>query len=140
MPAFRTERLGQTIQEKIGSLILEGKIKDSRVNTFLSITKVDVSRDLSFADVYVSDIRGKINEKEVEGLQSAAGFIQSQLGAAMHIRKIPRLRFHADKSIGESFDIIKKIEELVEPENKNASANASDAIAAIAAVRTDTTQ
>ncbi|WP_461245844.1 30S ribosome-binding factor RbfA [Treponema sp. R6D11] len=120
MPAFRTERLGQTIQEKIGSLILEGKIKDSRVNTFLSITKVDVSKDLSFADVYVSDIRGKINEKEVEGLQSAAGFIQSQLGATMHIRKIPRLRFHADKSIGESFDIIKKIEELVEPEHKNA--------------------
>ena len=120
MPAFRTERLGQTIQEKIGSLILEGKIKDSRVNTFLSITKVNVSKDLSFADVYVSDIRGKINEKEVEGLQSAAGFIQSQLGATMHIRKIPRLRFHADKSIGESFDIIKKIEELVEPENRSA--------------------
>jgi len=133
MPAFRTERLGQTIQEKIGSLILEGKIKDSRVNTFLSITKVDVSKDLSFADVYVSDIRGKINEKEVEGLQSAAGFIQSQLGATMYIRKIPRLRFHADKSISESFDIIKKIEELVEPENKNASD-------AIAPVRTDTTQ
>jgi len=133
MPAFRTERLGQTIQEKIGSLILEGKIKDSRVNTFLSITKVDVSKDLSFADVYVSDIRGKINEKEVDGLQSAAGFIQSQLGATMYIRKIPRLRFHADKSISESFDIIKKIEELVEPENKNASD-------AIAPVRTDTTQ
>jgi len=133
MPAFRTERLGQTIQEKIGSLILEGKVKDSRVNTFLSITKVDVSKDLSFADVYVSDIRGKINEKEVEGLQSAAGFIQSQLGATMHIRKIPRLRFHADKSIGESFDIIKKIEELVEPENKNASD-------AIATVRADTAE
>jgi len=133
MPAFRTERLGQTIQEKIGSLILEGKIKDSRVNTFLSITKVNVSKDLSFADVYVSDIRGKINEKEVEGLQSAAGFIQSQLGATMHIRKIPRLRFHADKSIGESFDIIKKIEELVEPENKNASD-------AIATVRADTAE
>ena len=101
------------IQEKIGSLILEGKIKDSRVNTFLSITKVDVSKDLSYADVYVSDIRGKINEKEVEGLQSAAGFIQSQLGAVMRIRKIPKLRFHADKSVGDSFNIIKRIDELV---------------------------
>jgi ribosome-binding factor A len=112
MPAFRTERLGQTIQEKISALILEGKIKDSRVNTFVSITKVDVSKDLSYADVYVSDVRGKISEKEVEGLQSAAGFIQFQLGAAMHIRKIPHLRFHTDKSIGESFDLIKKIEKL----------------------------
>jgi ribosome-binding factor A len=120
MPVFRTERLGQTIQEKIGSLIMEGKIKDFRVNSFLSITKVNVSKDLSFADVYVSDIRGQTSEKEVEGLQSAAGFIQSQLGAVMHIRKIPRLRFHLDKSIGESFDLIKKIEELVEVENRSA--------------------
>ncbi|MCL2759408.1 MAG: 30S ribosome-binding factor RbfA [Treponema sp.] len=123
MPQFRTERVGQTIQEKIGSLILEGKIKDSRVNSFLSITKVDVSKDLSYADVYVSDIRGKISEREVEGLQSAAGFIQSQLGAVMHIRKIPRLRFHADKSIGEAFDLIKKIEGLVTEQDKKLSAN-----------------
>jgi len=114
MQGFRTERLGHTIQEKIGSLILEGKIKDSRVNSFISVTKVNVSKDLSFADVYVSDIRGKISEKEVLGLQSAAGFIQSQLGAAMHIRKIPRLRFHADTSIGDAFDLIQKIEQLVE--------------------------
>jgi len=116
MPGYRTERLGQTIQEKIGSLILEGKIKDKRVSSFLSITKVDVSKDLSFADVYVSDIRGKNIEKGAEGLQSAAGFIQSQLGSSMYIRKTPRLRFHADTSIGESFDLIRKIDELVEPE------------------------
>jgi ribosome-binding factor A len=112
------ERVGQTIQEKISSLILEGKIKDNRVSSFLSITKVDVSNDLSYADVYVSDIRGKNIERAAEGMQSAAGFIQSQLGAAMHIRKIPRLRFHADTSIGDGFDRIKKIEELVPKEEK----------------------
>jgi len=111
MAQYRMERLGQSIQEKISSLILEGKIKDKRVNSFLSITRVDVSKDLSFADVYVSDIREKNIERGAEGLQSAAGFIQSQLGS-MHIRKIPHLRFHADTSIGEGFDIIKKIDEL----------------------------
>jgi len=112
MSQYRMERLGQAIQEKISALILEGSIKDSRVSTFLSITKVDVSKDLSFADVYVSDIRGKNIEKGAEGLQSAAGFIQSQLGAVMRIRKIPHLRFHADTSIGDSFELIKKIEKL----------------------------
>jgi len=111
------ERLGQTIQGKIGSLILEGKIKDNRVNTFLSITKVNVSKDLSYADVYVSDIRGEIKDKEIQGLQSAAGFIQSQLALTMHIRKIPKLRFHADTSIGDGFNLIKKIEKLVESDN-----------------------
>jgi len=119
MSVYRIERLGQSIQEKISSLILEGRIKDSRVNSFLSITRVDVSKDLSFADVYVSDIRGKNIEKGAEGLQSAAGFIQSQLGSMMRIRKIPRLRFHSDKSIGEGFDLIKKIDELVETDKNS---------------------
>ncbi|MCL2243216.1 MAG: 30S ribosome-binding factor RbfA [Treponema sp.] len=112
MAQYRTERLGQSIQEKISSLILEGKIKDKRVNSFLSITRVDVSKDLSFADVYVSDVREKNIERGAEGLQSAAGFIQSQLGSGMRIRKTPRLRFHADTSIGDGFDMIKKIDEL----------------------------
>jgi len=128
MPQFRTERLGRTIREKISSMILEGKIKDKKVSPFLSVTRVDVSKDLSYADVYVSDIRGTSNEvsrgtsnevsrgrnaeKGAEGLQSAAGFIQSQLGAVMRIRKIPHLRFHADNSVGDSFNLIKKIEEL----------------------------
>ena len=118
MTGYRTERLGQMIQQKISSLILEGRIKDKRVNSFLSITRVDVSKDLSYADVYVSDIRGGSIERGAEGLQSAAGFIQSQLGAAMRIRKIPHLRFHADSSVSESFDVIKKIEELVPAANR----------------------
>jgi len=116
MAKFRMERLGQSIQEKIGSLILSGRIKDNRISSFVSITNVKVSRDLSYADVYVSDIRGKNIDKAAEGLQSAAGFIQSMLGESMHIRKIPRLRFHADTSIGDGFNLIQKIEKLVEPE------------------------
>jgi len=120
MSQFRVERLGQMFQEKISSLILEGRIKDKRVNSFLSITKVDVSNDLSYADVYVSDVRGKNIERGAEGLQSAAGFIQSQLGVSMHIRKIPHLRFHADTSIGEGFDMIKKIENLTHGNHEGA--------------------
>jgi ribosome-binding factor A len=113
MAEYRTARLGHLIQEKISSLILEGKIKDPRVSSFLSITRVNVSRDLSCADVYVSNINANANiERGAEGLQSAAGFIQSQLNTSMRTRKIPRLRFHADTSVREGFDLIKKIEGL----------------------------
>jgi len=113
MGVFRTERVGNLIREKICGLIAEGKIKDRRVSPFLSITRVTVSRDLSFADVYVSNIRqGASLEHGAEGLQSAAGFIQSCLGSSMRIRKIPKLRFHADPSIREGFDMIKKITNL----------------------------
>ena len=113
MADYRTERVGRLIQEKIASFILEGKIKDSRVNSFLSITRVSVSRDLAWAEVYVSTFKNQGNlNRGVEGLQNAAGFIQAQLASHMRIRKTPRLRFHEDQSIKEGFEILKKIEEL----------------------------
>ena len=113
MVEYRMERIGLLIREKIGALILEGKIKDPRVTAFNSITRVAVSRDLSYADVYVSDIREKANiGNSTQGLQSASGFIQSQLGAILKIRKIPHLRFHADTSIREGFDLVQKIDKL----------------------------
>jgi ribosome-binding factor A len=109
----RTERLGLLIQELISNLILESRIKDPRISQFVSITRVNVTRDLSYADVYVSNIRETANlERNAQGLQSAAGFIQAQLGSALKIRKIPHLRFHADTSIREGFDLVQKIEQL----------------------------
>ncbi|MDR2376870.1 MAG: 30S ribosome-binding factor RbfA [Treponema sp.] len=113
MGTYRIERIGYMLQEKIGALILEDKIKDPRVHSLLSVTRVRVSRDLAFADVYISNIRdhGNIN-RAVEGLQSAAGFIQTELASFLRIRKMPRLRFHADTGIREGFDLVKKIEQL----------------------------
>jgi ribosome-binding factor A len=113
MGAYRTERIGRLIQERIGVLILEAKIKDPRVHPFLSVTRVRVSRDLAFADVYVSDVRERGGiARAVEGLQSAAGFIQTDLASLMRIRKMPRLRFYADTGVREGFDLVKKIEQL----------------------------
>jgi ribosome-binding factor A len=124
MSGYRTERLGQLVQELISSLILEGRIKDKRVSPFLSITRVVISGDLSFADVYVSNISQNANiEKGAEGLQSAAGFIQSRLGAVMRIRKIPRLRFHADTSVREGFELIRKIESISAQGENEGNAN-----------------
>ena len=113
MGEFRTEGVGHLIQEKIGTLIVEGKIKDPRVNPFLSVTRVQVSRDFSWAEVYISTFRPEANlARGVLGLQSAAGFIQSQLAKEMRIRQTPRLRFHEDLSIREGFEMVKKIEDL----------------------------
>ena len=114
MGEFRTERVGRLIQEKIGALILEGKIKDPRVNPFLSVSRVKVSRDFFWAEVYISSFNkgDTMLAKGVMGLQSAAGFIQTQLAREMHIIKTPRLRFHEDTSIREGFEMIKKIEDL----------------------------
>ena len=117
MGEFRAERVGQLIQEKIGSLIVEGRIKDPRVNPFLSVSRVQVSRDFSRADVYVSTFKPEANlSRGVLGLQSAAGFIQSQLAREMRIRQTPRLRFHEDLNIRKGFEMVKKLEGLTVPE------------------------
>ena len=122
MAEFRTERVGQLIQEKIGALIVEGRIKDPRVNAFLSVSRVNVSRDLSWAEVYISTFRPENSlAKSVAGLQNAAGFIQAQLAKEIKIRQTPRLRFHEDKSIKDGFDMVRKLEELVnEQDNEQA--------------------
>jgi len=121
MGEFRTERVARLIQEKIGALIVEGKIKDHRVNPFLSVSRVKVSGDLSWADVYVSTFKPETNlERGVEGLQSAAGFIQSQLAMGMRIRLTPRLRFHEDLSIRQGFEMVKKIEKIFDKINEDA--------------------
>lgn len=112
MSEYRKERVGRLIQEKIGALIVEGKVKDPRVDPFLSITRVRVSRDLSYADCYVSSYKSAGLAAGVEGLRSAAGFIQSQLAKTMRIRQTPRLRFHEDRGVREGFELTQKIEDL----------------------------
>jgi ribosome-binding factor A len=126
MGEFRTERVGRLIQEKIGALIVEGRIKDPRVNPFLSITRVTVSRDLAWAEVYVSTFKSRGDlARGVEGLSSAAGFIQAHLASLMRIRQTPKLRFHEDMSIKEGFEIIRKIEDLTNHEGRETDNNGS---------------
>jgi ribosome-binding factor A len=113
MGEYRTDRVENLLQEKISALIAQGKVKDPRVNAFLTVSRVEVSRDFSWADVYISTFKPESRlSKGVEGLQSAAGFIQSRLAKEMRILRTPRLRFHEDYSIRDGFEMIKKIEGL----------------------------
>jgi ribosome-binding factor A len=116
MTGQRELRLGRLIQQKIGGLIAQGKIKDPRVDSFLSITHVEVSRDVSHADVFVSSYKTVEGLRTgVAGLQRAAGFIQAKLNEELRLRETPRLRFHADTGLRESFELNQKIDELVLP-------------------------
>ncbi len=113
MSEFRLVRLGEQIRDEISQMILTQRIKDPRVSTFLNINRVEVSRDLSWAKVYVSSFMDeKETEKGVRGLESAAGFIQSALGKKLTIRQFPKLTFVADNSIKEGFEMVKKLEDM----------------------------
>ncbi len=114
MGEHRLDRLGEQIREEISALILGGKIKDPRVSTFLSITHVEVSRDLGHAKVFVSSFLAQgTTKKGVTGLQSAAGFIQSVLGKKLRLRQFPHLSFIFDDSIRAGFEMVHKLDNLV---------------------------
>ncbi|PIE99105.1 MAG: ribosome-binding factor A [Treponema sp.] len=113
MSEFRTSRVGEQIREEISTMIMTGKIKDSRVSSFLSVNSVVVSSDLSHAKVYVSSFMDEHKTKQgVRGLENAGGFIRTMLSKKMHIRKFPELKFFYDKNMKAGFDMIKKLDAL----------------------------
>ena len=92
---------------------MKGVIKDPRVDTLLSVSHVKVSKDIGYADVFISSIRSdKRNEKAVEALNHAAGFIQHKLRGKLHLRNTPILRFKKDDGIAEGFRITQKLKGL----------------------------
>jgi len=114
MSSFRMERLASGLRDEISAMILSGAVKDYRVSAFLTVNRVEVSGDLGFAKVWVSSFESeKKLQKGVEGLQSAAGFIQTTLGKKLRIRQFPRLTFIADLSIREGLEMVRKLDGLV---------------------------
>lgn len=125
MGEFRMLKLGEQIRDEISKLIMLQKVKDPRVSTFLSINRVEVAKDLAYAKVYVSSFLNESQVKKgVEGLNSAAGFIQSSIAKKLTIYKFPKLTFVEDTSIKDGFDMVNKLNRLEESEKQAEEAKA----------------
>ncbi|MFC2602317.1 MAG: 30S ribosome-binding factor RbfA [Treponema sp.] len=128
MGQYRMQRLDAQLREEISSLLLRGEIKDPRVSNFLSINRVAVSSDLSYAQVYVSTVLSDAQlEKGVDGLNNAAGFIQSSIAKKLRIRKFPKFTFVVDKGMKEGFHMVQRLTEL-EKESEAVNADGADAV------------
>ena len=105
MAGYKINRVTSDIKLCLSELLRE--VKDPRVSKLLSIVKLDVSGDMSYATVYVSAIEGE--EKTVESVKilnkSANGYLRRELGSRMKLRKVPEIRFVADNSIENSAHI-----------------------------------
>ena len=114
MAGYRVGRVSEDIKREIVAIIRE--LKDPRVrDKILTVVRVDVSSDLSFAKVYVSSMSGIDDAKEaVKGLTSATGLIRREVGSKLHLRKTPELKFIADDSVEHGMEIFKKIESTIE--------------------------
>ena len=113
MAGYKIGRITSDIKMALADILRD--VKDPRVSKLLSIVKVDVSADLSYASVYVSAIEGSDKTKEsVKALKGAAGYIRRELGARLTLRKVPELRFIADDSIEKSAQISRIIDSFGE--------------------------
>ena len=127
MGEFRMLKLGEQIRDEISKLIMLQKVKDPRVSTFLSINRVEVAKDLAYAKVYVSSFLNESQVKKgVEGLNSAAGFIQSSIAKKLTIYKFPKLTFVEDTSIKDGFDMVNKLNRLEESEKQAEEAKSGE--------------
>lgn len=123
MGQFRLIRLGEQLKQEIANMILRHEIKDPRVNEFLTINRVEVAGDLAYAKVFVSSFMDENAVKRgVQGLQSAAGFIQSSIAKKLSIYKFPKLTFVADFSMRDGYNMVQKLNEL----EKNAKEKETD--------------
>ncbi len=109
----RISRVAELIKREVSQMLLHG-IKDDRVGTgMVSVTFVDVSGDLQHAKVYVS-IYGTEEAKSetMAGLKSATGFVRSELGSRVRLRRTPEVVFIEDDSIERGTKVLSLLNKL----------------------------
>jgi ribosome-binding factor A len=127
----RTERLASVIRQEVAMMILRD-LSDPRIKFAPSITRVEVTDDLGFADIFVT-IMGTKGEQTaaLNALKHAAGMMRQKLGKMIEIRTIPFLRFQIDegqKKEIEMLEILHKLEvERAEEAKRKGTAEGTDA-------------
>ncbi|BBN98699.1 30S ribosome-binding factor RbfA [Sporolactobacillus terrae] len=98
MANLRTHRVAEQMKKEMSDII-GNRIKDPRVG-FVTVTGVDVTGDLQEATVYIS-VLGDEDKKQasLERLNKAKGFVRSEIGKRIRLRKTPEISFKVDESV-----------------------------------------
>lgn len=121
MESGRDLRVADFIRDELAAII-QREMRDPRVG-MVSVNEVKVSRDLSYADVYVSSLDAKTDDDQrqlVEVLNKAGGFFRSELAKRHRMRTTPKLRIHYDELMVEGPRLEALIERAVESDQRNA--------------------
>lgn len=106
------QRVSELIRRELATIIAR-EMDDPRVR-FVSVTAVDVSKDLRTAKVYVTQIDTAADAAlDIHALQKAAGFLRKQLAGALTLKSIPALTFVYDNSIERGVDLSRLIERSI---------------------------
>ncbi|CEA04548.1 ribosome-binding factor A [Lysinibacillus sp. BF-4] len=95
---LRSNRVAEQMKKELGELITR-KIKDPRVG-FVTVTDVEVTGDLQQATVYITSLGNEREREEtLEALVRASGFIRSEIGKRIRLRRTPEIFFEFDSSV-----------------------------------------
>ena len=106
MVTRRQKRIEELLRDEIGRVVRR-ELGDN-LTPFLSITSVEVTKDLSMAKVYVSFLNDRDAKGNLAKLERAGGFIRSEMNKVLRMKRIPKLYFRRDVSIAKAF----KLEEV----------------------------
>ena len=111
MASNRIGRINEEIQRELSDLIRS--LKDPRVQTLISITRVDTTPDLRYSKIYISVMDEEKQKDALRGLKSAGGWLRRELGSSLQLRYTPELVFELDDSLkygAHMFDLLSKLE------------------------------
>ena len=125
MPSNRIGRTNDDIQRVLSNILRT--VKDPRLGkSMLSITGVETTSDLRYAQIYIIALNIE-NEKELlKGLKSASGYLRHEMGQILDLRYTPELQFHLDKTIAQGAHISKIIHSLDIPKEEDDDSGEKD--------------
>jgi ribosome-binding factor A len=128
MSSRRTEKAAEAIREVVSMAILT-ELNDPRVRD-VTVTYVEVSRDLRYAKVHVSVMGDETRQNlTLRGLQSAAGFLQAKIAERIEIRYTPKLSFLLDQGVKRSIAVAQILQQVL-PKDTAAPGSESESSAA----------
>lgn len=116
----RTERVSSEVMKEL-SKIIRDDINDPRLSSesMVSVTDVEVTNDLSYADCYISVLGDEKSKQDaLDALNQAKGYIKVLIGDRMRLRSMPEFRFKFDESIERGAYMDKLIKETIAKDKK----------------------
>jgi ribosome-binding factor A len=111
MSKVRQERTAEQIQLILSELFLR-EVADPRLSG-VTITEVNIDRELQHANIYVNALGDEAREEEImDGLQSASGFLRSQIAQRLPLRSAPFIHFHWDPRLRYADEVDELLDKL----------------------------
>jgi ribosome-binding factor A len=109
----RTRRIAQQLQQEL-AMVLQRDMKDPRIG-FVTVNDVDVSRDLSYAKVFVTfyEEDTELVQQKIDALTAAAPYVRTLVAGRMKLRVMPELRFIYDSSLVEGMRMSNLVTQVI---------------------------